>query len=370
MRGKFITLEGMDGAGKSSHVAWIAEWLRVRGHRVKVTERLHDEDKIRWTEDAAETFSLRTPLDGTYRFVARDGSTVWIRGHVKIVHNAAGEPEFMHGVGFDVTESKLAEIERSRLRVELERQVAERTAELSKAQVALQRYAAELERSNEDLEQFAYVASHDLQEPLRTLITFSYLLEENLSSRGGLSEDGQRYLQFIANASGHMRQLVDDLLSLSRVGRAELNKTPIDLDRLVKEILLRLDDNVRRTGADLKVGELGEVLADERLLAQALQNLVANALKFSDEKAPKVHITTRHTGDATVVGVRDNGIGIDPRHFDVIFAPFRRLNKKRYEGTGIGLAICRKVAELHRGRLWVESAPGKGAFFQLTLPLE
>jgi light-regulated signal transduction histidine kinase (bacteriophytochrome) len=268
--------------------------------------------------------------------MARDGSVVWIQGHVKIVHNVSGQPEFMHGVGFDVTESKLAELERARIREELERLVNERTADLSRAQSDLERYAADLKRSNEDLEQFAYIASHDLQEPLRTLINFSQLLEEDLASSGRMSEENGRHLKFIDQAARHMRQLVADLLTFSRVGRANLRRAPTDLDRLVRDTLQLLGQSVAESGASITVDEMGEVNADERLLAQAIQNLIANALKFCDKACPEVHVSFQRSLGKVTIGVRDNGIGIDPRHFDVIFAPFQRLNKTRYAGTGIG----------------------------------
>ncbi len=227
------------------------------------------------------------------------------------------------------------------------------------------RYNAALRKKNEELDEFTYVASHDLQEPLRKLISFSELLKIELEER--LSGKAIKYLDYIADAAGRMHTLVQDLLLLSRSGRTVLHIDRFPLDKCVEAALHMLDQRVRETGARIQRDPLGEIRGDRLLLTQLFQNLISNAMKFCD-RPPTIQIfVDQHRGEA-VYGVKDNGIGIKPSYAQQIFMPFKRLHGRgKYEGSGIGLSICRKAVERHNGRIWVESEPGAGATFKFTL---
>jgi len=224
----------------------------------------------------------------------------------------------------------------------------------------------ELERKNAELDEFTYVASHDLQEPLRKLISFGDLLRKDVGDE--LPERAARDLGFITDAARRMQTLVQDLLSLSRFGSSAMRLVLLPLDDCVDSALEALDERVMETGAEVVRDELPGISADRTLLTQLYQNLIGNALKFVGTERPRIHLTAELENGHHVLGVRDNGIGIKPEHAEQIFIPFKRLHgRAEYSGSGIGLAICRKVVERHGGRIWVESEPGKGAHFRFTL---
>jgi two-component system CheB/CheR fusion protein len=244
------------------------------------------------------------------------------------------------------------------------------------AERELSRYAAELERANDtlrshnrELDEFAHLASHDLKEPLRAIVTFSQLLEQDLG--GQLPSDAKRDLDFITNAATRMHRLINDLLSLSRAGRAEMKSHKVNLQDCVSSALEALSVRVTETGAHITIDALPSVIGDPTMLTQLYQNLIGNALKFSNKDRPAIHIMAVNDNGAWVFGVRDNGLGVKPEYSEKIFQPFRRMHvKSAEEGTGIGLAICRKVVERHGGRIWVESAPGQGSSFLFTIGTE
>jgi signal transduction histidine kinase len=248
------------------------------------------------------------------------------------------------------------------LNVTLEERVAERTA------VAEQR-AEELARSNSELEQFASVASHDLQEPLRKIRMYT----ERLPKRAGdsLPEEAASDLTRIYGAAERMQRLIDDLLSFARVSSPRREFEPVDLTALAREVIGDLEARVRELGAEVEVGELPVVAADRAQMGQLLQNLVSNALKFHNpEVRPVVRIRSETNGHSCVIAVEDNGIGFDPKYADRIFSAFERLHaRSEYDGTGIGLSIARKIAWRHGGELSATSVPGEGSTFTLTLPL-
>jgi signal transduction histidine kinase len=247
-----------------------------------------------------------------------------------------------------------------RINAELEQRVSERTREL-------ERRTQELERFNNELDQFTYVASHDLQEPVRNLVSYSTLLKEDLG--GELSEDATEDLFYITSAASRMQQLVQDLLALSRAGRAAVKTEPVDLNDCVNHALDALRICIDETEAEVILTPLPTVLGDATLLTQLYQNLLGNALKFVGEERPVIHLTVEREDDMWILGVRDNGIGLAPEYAEQIFKPFKRLHGMAdYAGTGIGLSICQKAAERHGGRIWVESEPGQGAHFRFTLP--
>jgi light-regulated signal transduction histidine kinase (bacteriophytochrome) len=231
--------------------------------------------------------------------------------------------------------------------------------------------AAELQRSNAELEQFAYVASHDLQEPLRKVASFCQLLEQRYS--GQLDERAEQYIGFAVDGARRMQELINDLLAFSRVGRADKPLAPVDCDGIVRTARANLSALIDETGATVDVGPLPVVNGDPGLLSLVFQNLIANALKFRGDDPPRVSVSARPDGDAWEFTCRDNGIGIEPEYADRIFVIFQRLHSRAaYDGTGIGLAMCRKIVEHHGGRIWLSTddpeRPGPGSTFRFTLP--
>jgi light-regulated signal transduction histidine kinase (bacteriophytochrome) len=232
----------------------------------------------------------------------------------------------------------------------------------------LERKAAELARSNDELEQFAYVASHDLQEPLRKVASFCQLLQRRYE--GQLDERADQYIGFAVDGAKRMQALITDLLSFSRVGRSEAELVEVDLDDIVSGALGNLTSRIEGTGARIDVGPLPRVAGEPVLLTAVFQNLIGNGLKFHGEDPPVVRVTAERTGDEWTISCSDEGIGIDPEYAERIFAIFQRLHpKESYEGTGIGLALCRKIVEHHGGRIWLDTTVAAGTTFRFTLPV-
>ena len=238
---------------------------------------------------------------------------------------------------------------------------------LAVAMQALRRTAEELRRARLELEEFVDLAAHDLQEPLRNILSFSDLL--SLRHRERLEVEGREFLGYIVGSAARMRQLIEDLLAATRASRVTLKLEKCDSERALAGALANLQALVRETGATIRQEPLPSVWADASLLVSVFQNLVGNALKFRGAAAPEVHVTARRSGDQWVFSVRDNGSGIDARHFDVIFEMFQRLDSRdKTASTGVGLAICKRIVERHGGRIWVESNPAGGAAFSFTIP--
>jgi light-regulated signal transduction histidine kinase (bacteriophytochrome) len=244
----------------------------------------------------------------------------------------------------------------------------------------LQQLNQELNRSNQDLEQFAYIASHDLQEPLRAIISYSQLLAENYGAV--LSEPlAQESLSFIIDGGQRMRQLIQDLLAYSRIGSQTLDRRSVDMNHSLAEILQNLQVQIAESQATITSDHLPILYADRTQLIQLLQNLINNALKFRRVTPPQIHIGTMilaptvntasrkpSSPEHYVIFVRDNGIGIKPQYLEQIFDIFRRLHtRQQFPGTGIGLAICKKIVERHGGEMWATSEWGEGSTFFFTL---
>jgi PAS domain S-box-containing protein len=242
-------------------------------------------------------------------------------------------------------------------------------SERKKAADDLKRANEELRQSNIEMEQFAHVASHDLQEPLRMVTGYLQLIERRYSTQ--LDASGKEFIGFAVNGAKRMRVLIRDLLEFSRAGTHAANFRKIDTGLILSNALANLKTAIDESAARITVGPLPTLVADPGLLTQVFQNLIANAIKFQKGDGPSVHISAQRQGAEWIYSVRDNGIGIESHHLDRIFRIFERLHSiEEYSGSGIGLAITRKIVERHRGRMWVESQPGAGSTFFFSLSAE
>ena len=236
------------------------------------------------------------------------------------------------------------------------------------SEARLKALAEELERSNGELEQFAYMASHDLKEPLVTVGGYLRLLERR--HRQALDENAAGYLRNALEGIRRLEQLIGDLLSFSRAGARVKEFRPVDPSAILDIALANLCGVIKTRNAVVTRDPLCEVMADGTQFLQLFQNLISNSIKFCRDPSPRIHVTAlRNDKNETVFSLRDNGIGIAPEHTEEIFLVFRRLNdRKEFPGTGVGLATCKKIVERHGGRIWVESRPGEGATFLFTVP--
>ncbi len=252
------------------------------------------------------------------------------------------------------------------------RDVTERVraeVELKRTAARLAQQTAELKRSNEELQQFAYVASHDLQEPLRMVASYTQLLARRY--RGKLDADADEFIEYAVDGARRMQALINDLLAYSRVGTRGQEFEPTDANAVFDQVVTDLGAAIEEAQAVVTRDDLPTVVVDPSQFGQLLQNLLSNAIKFRGERPPRVHVSARLEDDAWLFSVSDNGIGIAPEYTDRIFVIFQRLHSRaQYPGTGIGLAICKKIVERHGGRIWVESTPGEGSTFYFTLPLQ
>lgn len=236
-----------------------------------------------------------------------------------------------------------------------------------KSQEKLTEYAASLESSNKELERFAYVASHDLQEPLRMVSSFLNLLETRLEDK--LDETGRQYINFAVDGARRMKTLIQDLLLYSRVGTNTENFVLVNLNEVMEYAKKVLEEDINKSHAFIKVNPLPVIKLNSSLINQLFVNLISNALKYHDQNPPEIEIGCNEDRGEWVFYVKDDGIGIDPKFFEKIFIIFQRLHSKsEYSGTGIGLAICKKIVDIHKGKIWVESLPGKGSTFYFTIP--
>jgi PAS domain S-box-containing protein len=302
------------------------------------------------SEESKAIFKLnqekrRQGIDESYelKLICKDGSSLWAITSAKSLFDDDGK--FMGSLSMltDITERK-------------------KTEEILKLKLE------ELARSNAELEQFAYVSSHDLQEPLRMVASYLQLLQRRYE--GKLDDKADKYIHFSVEGAFRMQNLINDLLELSRVTTRAREPEPTDCELLLNQALSNLELYIKENKASVSHDPLPEVMADYTQLFQVFQNLIINGIKFHGKEAPRIHISVEKKASEWVFSVQDNGIGIDPQYSEKIFEVFKRLHKKEeYPGTGIGLAICKKIVERHGGRIWVESELGYGSTFYFALPI-
>jgi PAS domain S-box-containing protein len=307
-------------------------------------ERVHPEDRA--SVDSAYSGSLRDGKDSyeiEHRIVRKGtGEVRWV--HEKCQHERDANGKIIRSLGMvhDITERKKAEEELKKLTVELR-------------------------RSNADLEQFAYAASHDLQEPLRGLASFAGLLEKHY--KGKLDKKADEFIHYIVDDAKRMQMLIKDLLEYSQIDTKGKIFRITNCSVVLEEVIYNLRSAIEESGTQVTYDLLPTIMADASQLKSLFQNLIGNAIKFRSDKMPKIHISSKQGGNEWIFSVQDNGIGIDPQFFKKIYVIFQRLHSRHeYQGTGIGLAICNKIVERHGGRLWVESEAGKGSTFYFTIP--
>lgn len=277
------------------------------------------------------------------RFKSKEGKEIWTYMSASPVMDQEGKMLWSCALVYDITERK-------------------------KAEQQLMQLTDDLKRSNQELEQFAYVASHDLQEPLRAITSYTQLLAQKY--QGQLDSKADKYIHYIVDGATRMQQLINDLLSYSRVGTKGKELKLTDFNQVLEQTLMNLQIAIREKKAVITSDPLPLILGDQGQLVQLLQNLIGNGIKFCQQEFPKIHISVVEKQEEWFFTVKDNGIGIAPEYADRIFIIFQRLHTRReYEGTGIGLAICKRIVERHGGRIWVESELGQGATFHFTIPL-
>ncbi|MEG3901903.1 PAS domain S-box protein [Microcoleus sp. B4-C5] len=291
-----------------------------------------------------QTFSVEK------RLLCKDEAVRWANVTVSAMRDVKGTLQYLICAIEDISERKLVQ---EMLQASLDAQT---------------RYAQELTRSNAELEQFAYVASHDLQAPLSTIAGYAQLLEKRFPNQ--LDAQGNKFIRNIVHSCDRMQALIDDLLEYSRVGRSQKPFELIDCNQVFEDACANLHLAIRENQASVTKGNLPRVKADSFQLLQLFQNLIGNAIKYRSSEAPVVQVDASHQGDSWVFSVQDNGIGIASQYHPRIFQIFQRLHtQKQYSGTGIGLAICQRIVERHGGSLWVESEPNRGSTFYFSIPI-
>jgi PAS domain S-box-containing protein len=331
----------MDGAVEEI-TGYSREYFLSRN--IKWTEIVMPEDQPLISEKMEKTMlNPNTSTELEYRIKNRDGEIKWVWEILQKLPVGTRTLGKIQGIVRDITERKMAE---EKLNLKLE----------------------ELARSNEELEQFAYVSSHDLQEPLRMITSYLQLLQRRY--QGELDDKADKYIYYAVDGAARMQNLINDLLEFSRVATRAREPEPTDSEFILNQVLYNLEIFMKENEATVSHDPLPKVMVDYTQLVQVFQNLIANAIKFHSEEAPKIYISATESASEWVFSVQDNGIGIDPQYSEKIFEVFKRLHgKEKYQGTGIGLAICKKIVERHGGRIWVESELGKGSTFYFTLPI-
>jgi signal transduction histidine kinase len=294
---------------------------------------------------------------GALDFLYKPINPVLLRSKVSLYLELGRKSELLRKQT-EALESKNAELQRlegeiRRLNREIEERVQERTLELV--------------RSNEELRQFGYAASHDLREPLRTVASYTQLLNRRYIEK--LDAEGREFMGYIIDSVHHMDNLLSDLLAYSHQLNANQQVlTNVDAEGVLQGVLLSLDTSIKESGTEITHDPLPEVQSEFAQLSQVFQNLIGNSIKYRSKQPPRIHVGVSEGPDDWTFSVTDNGLGIDPQYHDQVFRIFRRLHGREYPGTGIGLALAKRIVERHAGRIWVESQVGHGSTFKFTLP--
>ncbi|MFA5353061.1 MAG: ATP-binding protein [Thermodesulfovibrionales bacterium] len=291
---------------------------------------------------ALEVMKTKQPVVVEHIHFDKDGNPRYVEVHCYPILDSTGDVAMVTEYCLDITERKIAEQN-------------------------LQKSLEDLESSNKELQQFAYVASHDLQEPLRMISSYTQLLDRRYKDK--LDTDAQEFIRYAVDGAVRMQRLINDLLDYSRVGTRDRAFEPVDTELILDQVLGNLSMAVEENQAVIEHENLPCVMGYPFQLRQLFQNLIINAIKFRGDAPPRIVISARKRGKKWIFSFRDNGIGIEPQYRDRIFLIFQRLHTRElYPGTGIGLAICKKIVERHGGSIWVESEPGKGSTFHFTIP--
>ena len=296
-----------------------------------------------------EGFVLDYPLE----IKNKNGHKTSVIYNASVYKNEFNEVKGVFAAARDITKMKKAEEKLKRYQDTLEKKVKDRTKAL--------------EQSNRELEEFAYVASHDLKEPLRMISSFLQLLEQRYKDQ--LDQNANEFIGFAVEGAQRMDMMINDLLEYSRIGNQEREFEYLRSEKLLKTVLINLKSTIEDNNAIITHDQLPLIFANEQMMIQLFQNLLSNSIKYHGEKSPKIHISADNVDDEYIFKINDNGIGMDQNHLGQIFTIFKRLHtREEYEGTGIGLAIAQKIVQKHRGKIWAESEPGKGTTFYFTIP--
>ncbi|AEH39308.1 sensor histidine kinase [Halopiger xanaduensis] len=320
---------------------WNQSLLEVSGYTAEEISSMTAADFFRSDDRDAAMDAVRKgfesgSVDVELKLRTKDGDTVPFEFVGSTLKNTSGDP-VLAGIGRDVSD-----------RVEREQR---------------------LEESNERLEQFAYAASHDLQEPLRMVSSYLRLIEDRADEE--LTEETEEFLEFAVDGADRMRDMIDGLLAYSRIETQGEELEPVDLNEVIRDVRDDLEMRITESDADVNIEELPRVVGDKHQLHQLFQNLLSNAIEYSGNEPPQVQISATQTDSMWEISVQDEGIGIEPDEQGRIFEVFQRLHSRNdHEGSGIGLAVCERIVERHGGEIWVESEPGEGATFSFTLPAE
>ncbi len=331
-------------------------------------QRLHPADKQRWNEEFSRTVSWAEPFKADYRFLAKNGRVVWIHGEAKVVRDESGQPSFVQGIGFDITELKDAEEVLNRSRAHLEELVAARTAELAAVNESLVAAKEEAERANRAKSEFLSRMSHELRTPLNAILGFGQILEAEIGAA-----DAEESVAHILKAGRHLLGLINEVLDLASIeaGRISFTIEPVDIGDLARQSIELVRPLAAPRDIQITIARTRRrVQADAQRMKQVLLNLLSNAIKYNRERG-SVTIAFEETGSNKLrISVRDTGSGLSPDDIKMLFIPFERLQaESKIEGTGLGLAVCRRLVHLMDGEIGVESTVGKGSTFWVELPL-
>jgi PAS domain S-box-containing protein len=303
---------------------------------------VNEEDIPHIQKSIKNTLEKDLPFETIFRIRLKTGSTKYISTKGHLLKDSEGKPVKLSGVCSDITDLKEG------------------------SEKLISKINEELLRSNKELENFAYVASHDLQEPLRMVTSFSQLLAMKYEDK--LGKDAQEYIQYVVEGASRMYELLNGLLAYSRIQTKGKSFTLVKLNQVLSKVKSNLELTLKEKGAIINANDLPEVFADEIQMIQLFQNLISNAIKFS-EASPTIFISSKTEEDKYTLSFMDTGIGIEQEYFERIFLIFQRLFPKgQYDGLGIGLSICKRIAERHGGKIWLESIPDKGSTFYFTIP--